>query len=191
MRRMFTRRMLVGAGGAVVVVSVARADAPGQGTSDSQYGAFDETNVTITDNHTHLTWQRAAPPATTPPTLGEAFTYCQGLSLGILTSGWRVPSYKELLTLVDESPHVEYDNATGARVYKAIDPNAFGLDLARGEQTPTSAPYWSSSVLDPSVTIAPFCNSGVTCAYVVEFTTGSTAALPSGFGALVRCVHDP
>jgi hypothetical protein len=186
MRRVFLRRMLVGAGGAVVVVSVARADAPGQGTPDPQYGVFDQMFVTITDNHTHLTWERAAPAGTF--TLGEAFTYCQTLSRGILTSGWRVPSYKELLTIVDESPHSEYDNATGTRVYKAIDPNAFGFDLSRGDQTPITAAYWSSSLVQ-SPALPSQCPIG--CAYTVEFGTGSTGTLGIGYGALVRCVHDP
>jgi hypothetical protein len=178
------RRTLVVAGGAVVVASVARADAPA-GTSDSQYGTFDETNVFIYDRHTGLTWQRAASSQLIP--LGTALAYCQGLSLGTLTSDWRIPSYKELLTIVDESPHAEYDMATGAVVYKAIDPNAFGFVLSRGEQTPVGAGYWSSSLVNATLA-AHNCPLG--CAYVVEFRTGSTEILPIETGTLVRCVHD-
>jgi hypothetical protein len=188
MSRAFFRRTLVAAGGAVVVASVARADAPGQETSDPQYGKFDDSYVYIFDNHTHLSWQRAASSQGTPQ-MG-AFQYCQMLSLGTLTSGWRVPSYKELLTIVDESPHKEYDLTTGARVWKAIDPGAFGFDLVRGEQTPTNASYWSSSLVDPSLVGSSLCISAATCAYVVEFTTGSTGTLPIGEPGLIRCVHD-
>jgi hypothetical protein len=183
MNRLFFRRMLVGAGGAVVVASVARADAPGLGGPDSQYGKFDDTTQSISDNHTNLTWERNA--SNQLVSQHDAFMHCQGLSLPNYPSGWRMPSYKELLTIVDESPHVEYIGATFA--YKAIDPHAFGLDLSGHERTPTNAAYWSSSLLDPSLT----CQNAASCAYLVEFTTGSTAPpVPTGSGALVRCVHD-
>jgi hypothetical protein len=179
--------MLVGAGGALVVASVARADAPGIGSGDSQYGRFEDSTPTITDNHTNLTWQRAA--SSMLISQDTAFTVCQGLSLGNYSSGWRVPSYKELLTIVDESPHVEYIGATFA--YKAIDSSAFGLDVSLGvERTPTNGSYWSSSLLDRSLDRSPYCQNAATCAYLVEFTTGSTTTLPTGNVGLVRCVHD-
>jgi hypothetical protein len=182
MNRVFFRRTLVGAGGAVVVASVARADAPGLGTSDSQYGKFNDSSPYISDNHTNLSWQRAA--TSTYYSQDGAFSYCQTFSVPNLLSGWRLPSYKELLTIVDESPHVEFIGATPA--YKAIDPNAFGLDATGAERTPTYAPYWSSSMRDPSLP----CQNAAKCGYAVEFTTGSTVTLSTGTGAFVRCVHD-
>jgi hypothetical protein len=162
------RRLVVAAGG-VVVASVARADAPYG--SDSQYGTFDSLNTTITDNNTGLTWQRAARPDLV--SFAGAQSYCAALVLG-QTTGWRVPSYKELLTLVDESPHPEYDGTTD--VYKAIDSHAFGF-----QYTPLTSPYyWSSSLfaLVPGY------------AYAVDFRSGATLTLDASLGTLVRCVHD-
>ena len=108
----------VGIAGAITVASVARADAPAD-----QYELFDMNDVVIQDHFTQLVWQRY--PELTTMTFDAAAGYCQGLSLGSYTSGWRVPSYKELLTLVDENPHFEYEN--GIAVPKAIDRSAFGV----------------------------------------------------------------
>lgn len=52
----------------------------------------------VTDLRTGLIWQQAANANTY--TWEQAGTYCRGLRVG-LTSGFRVPSLKELLTLVD------------------------------------------------------------------------------------------
>jgi Protein of unknown function (DUF1566) len=169
MRRGSFRRLVFAAGG-VVVASVARADAPGYGTGNSQYGAFDSSNTTITDSNTGLTWQRAAPSALVSFT--GAQDYCAGIALGGWSTGWRVPSYKELLTIVDESPHAEYDGTTN--VYKAIDSHAFGFLY-----TPITIPwYWSSSSW-----------GGPGGGFLVNFETGATKTDDGGF--LVRCVHDP
>ncbi len=169
-------RAMLAAAGVVVIASIARADAPsGPG---GQYGLFDSNNTVIYDEFTRLTWQRAVPPK--EYVFGDAANYCAGLSLGSLPSGWRLPSYKELLTIVDESPHPEYDPATGSLVYKAIDSHAFGVTLLGGSLTPTSAPYWSSS---PYLAIPK-------SVYTVEFTTGATVPLLTGVSTLVRCVHD-
>jgi Protein of unknown function (DUF1566) len=169
MRRGSFRRLVFAAGG-VVVASVARADAPYG--SDSQYGTFDPLNTTITDNNTGLTWQRS--PPSNLVSFGAAESYCAALVLSQMT-GWRVPSYKELLTLVDESPHPEYDGTTN--VYKAIDSHAFGF-----QYTPLTSPYyWSSS----SLAAAPG------YAYLVDFRSGATVTLDKSLGTLVRCVHDP
>jgi hypothetical protein len=167
------RRVLVAAGG-VVMASVARADAPAG--SDAQYGVFGQDNETITDNNTGLTWQRTAPQ--TLVSLRAAEDYCATLPLGGWATGWRVPSYKELLTLVDESPHPEYDMSSGAVVYKAIDSHAFGF-----QYTPLTSPYyWSSSL---SAVVPGY-------AYLVDFRSGATYVNDKTlFTSLVRCVHDP
>jgi hypothetical protein len=119
---------------AIQLASEARAEAPAQ-----QYGAFDQFVAVISDNKTGLYWQRGFGPQTD---YWGALAYCQSLSLPSYPSGWRVPSYKELLTLVDEQPHTEY--GTGVPTQVAIDPNAFGPGLWGG--TP-GAPFWSSSVV--------------------------------------------
>jgi hypothetical protein len=170
-------RHIVSASGALVVVaSVARADAPWG--SMGQYGHFDSADVVILDNNTGLSWQRQAYSQTTPNFSGAA-TYCASLSLGPLTSGWRVPSYKELLTLVDESPHYEPD-PNGMYVLKYIDSHAFGLSIEGVTYTPVDASYWSSSLspVDPSL------------GYVVDFKSGRTGFDRTGNGKYVRCVHD-
>jgi hypothetical protein len=54
---------------------------------------------TVHDVVSGLTWQRGSAPATM--TAPPAETYCASLSLGGFSSGWRLPTTKELMTLVD------------------------------------------------------------------------------------------
>ncbi|MEI6806251.1 MAG: DUF1566 domain-containing protein, partial [Myxococcaceae bacterium] len=56
---------------------------------------------TVIDSVTGLTWQKLA-PATTYTQSGAA-GYCSSLILGGFTSNWRLPTIKELQTLVDYS----------------------------------------------------------------------------------------
>jgi hypothetical protein len=164
-------RRLAGVAGVVTLASVARADAP-----SDQYELFDVNDVTIQDHFTTLVWQRypatsitSGMPATM--TFDAAAAYCQGLSLGSYANGWRVPSYKELLTLVDEKPHLEFEN--GQLVPKAIDLHAF-------PGTPTAGTsYWTSSTYQDGR------------GYAVDFSDG-TAQLASKANTsfYVRCVHD-
>jgi hypothetical protein len=151
--------------GTVAIGAAARADAP-----LDQYGYFDMTAPTIFDKWTSLTWQRNV--SMTIFKFDEAAAYCAGLSMpqAGFVSGWRVPSYKELLTLVDEAPHLEYENAS--LVLKWIDPRAFF-------GTPVGAPYWTSSAYQATGK-----------AYVVDLGTGTAFVQPVGLGGLVRCVHD-
>jgi hypothetical protein len=51
---------------------------------------------TVIDERTGLTWQRAIPAASS---WANANTYCATLNLN--GTGWRLPSLKELMTLVD------------------------------------------------------------------------------------------
>jgi hypothetical protein len=151
----------------VAIVSLARADAP-----TDQYQLFGSGNLTIQDLKTGLSWQRSVPTmggATATFSFQQAATYCQGLSLDG-PSTWRVPSYKEILTLVDENPHFEYDN--GGLVPHAIDPNAFPA-------TPVLTAYWTSSIYPEDMTSA----------YAVDFETGLANPTPLGTGLYLRCVH--
>jgi hypothetical protein len=147
------------------MVSLARADAP-----PDQYGLFSSSTLTIFDNYTLLRWQRAAP--TTQYDFNGASAYCQALSLDGYVN-WRVPSYKELMTLVDEHPHFEYDN--GSLVAHAIDPNAF-------PQTAVQTFYWTSSEVPQAVPPPIY-------GYAVNFGdgTGQQAGLTQTL--YVRCVH--
>jgi hypothetical protein len=163
-RRRRLLRASLAASAAVVLATLARADAP-----SDQYGTFNLSTPVIADAKTGLSWQRY------PPTAGVSFQgaadYCATLSLYIFASGWRVPSYKELLTLVDEAPHVEYEGTTV--VEKFIDANAFPGAAV------TTSPYWTSSAYPAQAGSA----------YVVDFHTGVPQAQDTGFSAYVRCVH--
>lgn len=88
-------------------------------------------NGIVTDNFTHLTWQRSV-DANAYAWLA-AQNYCANLTLA--GGGWRVPSIKELATLVDlEAP---YPGPLG--VEPAIDTHAF-------PDTPATQ-FWSSTPL--------------------------------------------
>jgi Protein of unknown function (DUF1566) len=81
----------------------------------------------VTDLRTGLIWQQ--PIRSEQYTWDSANTYCRGLSLGSM-SGFRIPSLKELMTLVDP-----------ARGRPAIDPKAFPV-------TPLEW-FWTSSNRSP------------------------------------------
>jgi hypothetical protein len=156
-------RVAVVAGSVVSLASFARADAP-----IDQYGLFDQTKQSIQDVRTGLYWQRYA--STTPVLYAGAFTACSTLTLDGVTT-WRVPSYKELLTIVDEVPHEEYEG--GQLVLKAIDSHAF-------PGTSTTSAYYSSSLMP----------SSPGSAFAVSFHTGQALPQDVATTAYVRCVHD-
>ncbi len=152
---------------AAAMVSLARADAP-----TGQYGLFSSSDTTIWDTKTNLVWERK--PQSGPSgqyAFKDAATHCQGLSLNGF-SNWRVPSYKELLTLVDENPHVEYEN--GGLVLHAIDGNAF-------PQTAVDTLYWTSSEVPQSP--SPLYG------YAVSFGDGTSQQPLLTQTLYVRCVH--
>jgi hypothetical protein len=112
----------------------------------------------VVDASTGLTWQQAIAPA--PLSWSAAKTYCTGMA-----GGFRLPSLKELQTLVDY---------TIALPGPAIDAAAFPA-------TPPIA-FWSSSTVGGSATVA----------WTVKFNNGDTAN--SGTTAMTdlkqaRCVH--
>ncbi len=67
------------------------------------------SSSTVYDTVTKLTWQRAIPANPCPSdgaglcTLLDAQTYCSTLSLGGYTTGWRLPTVKELMSIIDIS----------------------------------------------------------------------------------------
>jgi hypothetical protein len=75
----------------VLMVMLAHADAP--------VGRYIVANGTVTDMKTHLVWQQRDDGMTR--TWDSAGTYCAGLSLD--GEGWRLPTIKELQTIVDYS----------------------------------------------------------------------------------------
>jgi hypothetical protein len=81
----------------VLAAGVSRANAPA--------GRYTAANGTVYDAKTALTWQQAAPTSTytwgTSATSGTAQNYCA--TLGTSGGGWRLPTMKELQTLIDYS----------------------------------------------------------------------------------------
>jgi RNA polymerase sigma factor (sigma-70 family) len=110
----------------------------------------------VTDPATGLTWQQAS--SSTTMTASEATAYCAGLNLG--GYAWRLPSVKELATLVDED-----------RVSPAIDVSAF----------PDTAPdtwYWSSTVAAPNPAER----------WALNYNDGFTDYRSTSSAGYVRCV---
>jgi hypothetical protein len=134
----------------LVLVVRAPADAPaGQYTIDATAG-------TVTDTKTALVWQRDVPASTY--TWDGAKSYCSSLTLA--GGGWRLPSMKELQTVVDRT-----------RTSPAIDLTAF-------PNTPSDY-FWTSSAVSGS--------SGY--AWFVSFGYGSPLDAGVGSNLRVRCVR--
>ncbi len=124
---------------------------------DASTGDGSTVEDTVTDNWTGLTWERGS-PAGGSLTLADAQAYCAGLG-----SGFRVPLFKELLTLVNP---ILYS--------PAIDTSAF--------PNSPSGIFWSSTAVVPA-------NGNY---YYVQFAYGdnySYVTLSASNTGYVRCVH--
>src|SRR3990172_811260 len=70
-------------------------------------GQYQVSSDVVVDVKTRLAWQRAAlSPSTLAAGSISAASYCEGLHLGAFSEGWRVPTRKELETLVDAASRV-------------------------------------------------------------------------------------
>jgi hypothetical protein len=148
---------------AILLVVPAAADAP---RDPPQYERFDVDSLTIKDNFTKLEWDRRS--IITGVSYGGADLGCS--SLTTLSASGRLPTVKELLTILDEEPHDEYE--FGKVVPKMIDALAFA-------DTPADLPYWTSTP------------AGVNQVWALSFSTGLMVALStnaSGKGN-ARCVR--
>ncbi|HYP86755.1 MAG TPA: DUF1566 domain-containing protein [Polyangiaceae bacterium] len=83
---------------AALLLAVVGLSQVGQAAAPS--GRYSVTSDTVLDNKTGLVWQRNIDTANQRDQ-DQAKTYCAGVSLA--GSGWRVPSVKELSTLVDDT----------------------------------------------------------------------------------------
>jgi hypothetical protein len=110
--------------------------------------------TTVDDPNTQLTWQRSVSSELVK--VGDAAAACGTLAGG----GFRLPTVKELHTLVDES-----------RVKTAIDPEAF-------PDTPSTY-FWTSSK------VAGFAQY----TWMVSFTDGSDRWVAEDITGNVRCVR--
>jgi hypothetical protein len=117
--------------------------------------------VTVVDAKTGLTWQRTVPTAMTQL---EAKTYCKSDAVATSLSGvgWRLPTTKELQTLVDYS----------ADAAPMIDRSAFPL-------TPPN-PFWSSS---------PVATTVLANVWATTFANGFTFITDPTNVQYVRCVR--
>ena len=153
--------------GAILLALPAAADAP---RNPPQYAQFLADTSTITDNFTKLQWERR-PMVSDPAAIwSQGNLRCPSLTALFKAPGGlgRLPTLKELLTLLDEEPHNEYE--FGAVVPKMIDQLAFA-------GTPVDLPYWSSTP------------AGSGMYWALSFKTGLMMALPEASGANVRCVR--
>jgi hypothetical protein len=127
-------------------------------------GRYTISNGTVYDTVARLTWQQAVPATSftwsSDGTTGSAQDYCQSLTLGGFSTGWRLPTMKELASIVD----VTTNNP-------AVDSNTF-------PSTPTSA-FWTSS---PCVIHAGL-------AWAVSFDDGSVVYFGASNALNVRCVR--
>ena len=129
-----------------------------RGASSRSGPHYTITTDTVRDNWTALTWQRTTPFAAKG--WDEAGSYCRGLGLGGLASGWRLPTYKELLSLVAwRSRNPTYDT------------EAF--------PSAGTASFWSAS---SSADLASL-------AWTVDFSSGAGVPIPKSSLLGMRCVR--
>lgn len=152
------RRPLLSLGFAALLVAVpALADTPAEHAPADQYEPFDKNATVITDRKTKIRWQRATITA-------------QSFAAALCVGSQRLPTVKELLTIVDEEPHLEYEFTKNQ--VKLIDPNAF-------PGTPVDYPYWTQTPgSDP-----------VNQVLGVDFITGMIVDMPKSGTGRVRCME--
>lgn len=121
----------------------------------------DNGDGTLTDNNTHLMWQKIDDNVLR--TKAEARAYCEGMSLGLYPGGfspdWRLPGKKELLSIVDFGV---YNPALSASFLAA-----------------DAAPYWTDSDYQ----------DGAGMAWNLDFFMGHEDGHDAATTALARCVR--
>jgi hypothetical protein len=105
----------------LMLVSLVQAKAP-----QDQYELFNGSDLYVTDVYTHLTWERAPRGSVV---YNDANTQCP--------PGFRLPSVKELLSLIDEVQHKEFLDRMPQTL--SIDGAAFGGENA------DSGEFWTDT----------------------------------------------
>jgi hypothetical protein len=121
-------------------------------------------DATVHDSSTGLTWQQVISPkkfswddrGSSPD---SAQYYCAHLSLGNVIAGWRLPSKKELLSIV-----------SAARSAPAIDVSVF-------PRTPANGYFWTATP------------AGHDAAWYIYFNDGQAYINNTGYRYSVRCVR--
>jgi hypothetical protein len=121
-------------------------------------GRYVAASGTVYDTRTKLTWQQTAPSPTY--TWADAKTHCAGVGASLGGAGWRLPTVKELQTIVDDSTTNPSMDAT---VFPA----------------PPDYDFWSSSPVADSSSYA----------WRVNFGYGTTFCVDVSRMYLVRCVR--
>lgn len=124
----------------------------GHARADAPVGRYTVANGAVYDTKTKLTWQQSV--ATTTYQWSGAKAYCSGI--------WRLPTARELASIVDDSRINSNGNP-------AVDPTAF-------PSTPSSW-FWSSTASADGNAI-----------WAVHFATGEVVSWGSG-AFNVRCVR--
>jgi hypothetical protein len=136
----------------LVAPALIRADAP-----SGRYGF--PTSTTVLDTKTGLVWQRKV--SVTPTSQAAGASTCFNNPMALTGTGWRLPTAKELLTLLDLS-------------------RSNGLDSSAFPSEPSGA-YWSSTKA----------NAAGDLAWLVNFPPGNTPneSAQASQASLVRCVR--
>jgi hypothetical protein len=143
------------------VAAIAVALVTGSAAANAPVGRYSIADAIVLDTKTTLSWQRTVPTAIF--SWPDAKAYCASLGQGASPeqTGWRLPTVKELQTLVDRS------QASAP----SIDPSAF-------PGTPPAF-FWSSTLLAGSPSYA----------WSVNFASGGTGNLDEAETSYVRCVR--
>ncbi|HRI70792.1 MAG TPA: DUF1566 domain-containing protein [Polyangium sp.] len=124
--------------------------------ADAPQGQYMTTADTVYDTKTTLAWERAE--STSTYTFGQAAAYCASLMLD--GGGWRLPSMKELMTIIDDS-----------RVEPAIDLNAF--------PNASAGYFWTTTIV---------AGSSPQQRWYLHFSNGYTDKTPESYSLSVKCV---
>jgi len=144
--------------GAIVVVGISLPQSTRASVPAGRY-VLDSVGGTVYDTKTKLTWQQIVSQSSTYAWT-DAQNHCTLLNVSRGESGWRLPTLKELVSIVED-----------ARISPSIDPTAFPSTPGHG--------FWSLS--------RSHANSAN--AWYVDFNGGSalTSAMSTAFS--VRCVR--
>jgi hypothetical protein len=147
---------------------------PSAPPSDTSTGRYDLSTVGVAvDLKTGLVWQRVPPSTRTK--LVDAQTYCATGS-GLPGTGWRLPTVKELMTLVD------FEKTPGTGVF-LLDQTVFTIPTNVGDQYGV---FWTAT----AVTGKPQYSQFTTGQWTVYFDNGNNYYVDAAkdYG-LTRCVR--
>ncbi len=132
---------------------------PSMVAANAPSGRYTAANGTVYDTKTKLTWQQSV--STSSYLYSDASNYCATIGASLGGSGWRVPTIKELQTIVDYSQTA-----------------APWIDRAAFPATPLHY-FWSSTV-----------QAGTTSSYwVFDFSAGVVTTPFMTNSCNVRCVR--